>query len=261
VRGILQQLIRRNRRESAYDLVHLSQRKGKWHFPSFTLFTFISDIADNSSQHAHPCFKHYSSSGQMWLWANVFLGKCLSGQMSFWADVLLGKRLLGKCLSGQMSFWANVFLGKRLMGKCLSRQMSFWANNFWANVHLGKCLSGQMASGQLSSGQMSLGKCLWPNVVWANVGSLCRGCGILRPQSLEITIACSSNWLYFNSRQPGLTVRWNVGIVESWDLKVSRFRWLAVLTDCTVALADWAKCLLCNVWIVESWDFKVLRFR
>jgi hypothetical protein len=111
--------------------------------------------------HAHPCFKHYSFSGQMSFWANVFLGKCLSAQMSFWANVFLGKCLLGKCLSGQMSFWANVSLGK-----CLSGQMSFWANvfgqmSFWANVFLGKCLSGQMSSGQMSFwANVFLGKCL-----------------------------------------------------------------------------------------------------
>jgi hypothetical protein len=50
------------------------------------------------------------------IWANVFLGKCLSGQMSFWAN----------------AFWANVFL----------------ANVFWANVVLGKCRSGQMSLGK-----------------------------------------------------------------------------------------------------------------
>jgi hypothetical protein len=45
------------------------------------------------------------SSGQMYVWANVFLGKCLSGQMPFWANVFLGKCLLSKCLSWQMSVW------------------------------------------------------------------------------------------------------------------------------------------------------------
>jgi hypothetical protein len=143
--------------------------KEKWHFPSFTLFMFVSDIADNLSQHAHPFFKHYSSSGQMSLWANDCLGKCLSGQMSlcanvFWANVFLGKRPFGQMSSGQMSFWANVFLGKRLlgkrlMGKCPSGQMSFWANVFWAdvfwaNVVLGKRLWANV-SGQMSFGQMS----------------------------------------------------------------------------------------------------------
>jgi hypothetical protein len=97
----------------------------------------------------HSTHTHASSTihllGQMSLWANVFLDKCLSGQISFWANVLLGKCLLGKCLSGQTSFWANVFLGKCLLGKCLSGQMFFWANAFWANVHPGKCLYGQMS--------------------------------------------------------------------------------------------------------------------
>jgi hypothetical protein len=118
--------------------------------PSFALFTFISDVADNSSQHAHPCFKHYSSSGQLSLWANVFRGKRLFGQIS----------------SGQMSFWANVFLGKHLlgkplMGKCPSGQMSFWANVFWADVFWANVVLGQM----------SLGKCLWANVLLTNVVS------------------------------------------------------------------------------------------
>jgi hypothetical protein len=119
-----------------------------------TIYVYIWD-AENSSRHAHPCFKHYSSSGQMSFWADVLrgkclLGKCLSGQMSFWANVLLGKCLI----SGQMSFWANVFCAdvfwaNVVLGKCL-----------WANVYLGKCLSGQMSSVQMSSGQMSF---------WANV--------------------------------------------------------------------------------------------
>jgi hypothetical protein len=153
VRGILRQLMRR---------IGHAKGKQKWHFLSFALFTFISDIADNSSQHAHPCFEHYSSSGQMFLWVNVFLDKCLSGQMSFWANVFranvfLGKCLLGKCPSGQMSFWANFFcMGKRLLGKCPSGQMSFWANVFWANIFWANVVRG---------------KCLWANVVWANVGS------------------------------------------------------------------------------------------
>jgi hypothetical protein len=145
VGGILRQLVRRIRHKYACNLVHLSKRKAKMTFPLILTikFTFISDNAANSSQHAHPCFKHYSS----------------SGQMSFWADVLLGKCLLRKCLSGQTSFWANVRLGKCLLGKCLSGQMSFWANVFWANVlwanvHLGKCLSGQM-----SLGKCCMGKC------------------------------------------------------------------------------------------------------
>jgi hypothetical protein len=81
---------------------------------------FISNIADNLSQHAHPCFKHYSSS-----WANVLVGKCLSGQMSFGANVFLGR-----CPSGQMSFWANVLLGKNSSGQVSSGQMSFWATVF-----------------------------------------------------------------------------------------------------------------------------------
>jgi hypothetical protein len=141
-------------------------------------YMILQTIQHNT--HAHPCFKHYSSSGQMALWANVFLGKCLSGQMSFWANVFLGKCLsgqmsfcpyvfLGKCLSGQtssgqMSFLANVFLGKCHLGKCPSGQMSFWANVFWANVFwanvfwanvlLGKCLWANV-SGQMSYGQMS----------------------------------------------------------------------------------------------------------
>jgi hypothetical protein len=50
------------------------------------------------------------------VWANVFLGKCLSGQSSFWANVPLGKCLLGKCLSGQMSFWANEFYSRLAIG-------------------------------------------------------------------------------------------------------------------------------------------------
>jgi hypothetical protein len=78
------------------------------------------------------------------IWANVFLGNCLSGQMSFWANVFLGN-----CLSGQMSFWANVVWAN-----------VFWANVFWANVFLGKRLFGQTLSGQMSP---------WANVVWANV--------------------------------------------------------------------------------------------
>jgi hypothetical protein len=166
VREILPYLVRRIGHKSAYNLVHLSQRKAKLTFPLIhTIHVYTSDIADNSSQYAHLCFKHYSSSGQTSLCTNVFLGRCLSGRMSFWANVLLGKCLLGKCPSGQMSFWANVLLGKCLLGKCLSGQMSFWANVLWANalcanVHLGKCLSGHMSSGQMSSGQMSF---------WANV--------------------------------------------------------------------------------------------
>jgi hypothetical protein len=42
------------------------------------IFTFICNISDNSTQHAHSCFKHY-----LFSWANVLVGKCLSGQMSF----------------------------------------------------------------------------------------------------------------------------------------------------------------------------------
>jgi hypothetical protein len=91
---------------------------------------------------------------QMFFWANVFLGKCLSGQMSFWANV----------------FWANVFLGKRHSG-----HTSFWANVFWANVFLGKCLSGQTSSGKrlmgkCPSGQMSFWvSVFWADIFWANV--------------------------------------------------------------------------------------------
>jgi hypothetical protein len=100
------------------------------------------------------------SSGQMsfWgtiIWANVFLGKCLSGQLSFWANVFLGK-----CLSGQLSFWANVFLGKRPCGQTSSGQMSFWTNVFLANVLLGNFFLGKCLSEQMS---------FWANVVWANV--------------------------------------------------------------------------------------------
>jgi hypothetical protein len=97
-----------------------------------------------SSDAIRRCDSHYTSSGQMSLWANVFLadvflGKCLSGQKSFWANVFWAKVFLGKCPAGQTSFWANVFwtnvfLGKRCMGKCPSEQMSFWANVFWVNV-------------------------------------------------------------------------------------------------------------------------------
>jgi hypothetical protein len=108
--------------------------------------------------------------GQMSLWANVFLGKCLSGQtssgqISFRVNVLLGKRflkvrfhhhilatnLLTNSPHKQMSDICVLFVSQRcvFLGKCLSGQMSFWANAvpgkyLWANV------SWQMMYGQIS---------------------------------------------------------------------------------------------------------------
>jgi hypothetical protein len=40
----------------------------------------------------------------------------------------------GQMSSGQMYSWANVFMGKCLYGQMLSGQMSPWANVEWANV-------------------------------------------------------------------------------------------------------------------------------
>jgi hypothetical protein len=71
-------------------------------------------------------------------------GQMSSGQIYFWANVFLGKCCLGK----SNVVWANVFLGKCLSGQTLSRQMSPWANVVWANV-----------SGQMSLGKCRLGKC------------------------------------------------------------------------------------------------------
>jgi hypothetical protein len=59
--------------------------------------------------------------GQMFIWANVFLDKCLSGETSSW-----------QMSSGQISFCANVS-AQMSPRKCL-----------WANV------SGQMSWGQMT---------------------------------------------------------------------------------------------------------------
>jgi hypothetical protein len=108
----------------------------------------------------HPCFKHYSSSRQMPLWAIALVVKCLSGKMSFWANVFLGKCPLGQMSSGQIYFWANVLLGKHPSRQTSSGQMYFWANVFLGKHRLGKRIMGKWPSGQMS---------FWANVFWADV--------------------------------------------------------------------------------------------
>jgi hypothetical protein len=155
VHGILRQFVCRIGHESAYDLVHLSQKKAKITFPLIRTIHVYTRYCRQLGTTCTPMLQ-----ALFIFWANDLVGKCLSGEMSFWANVFLGKcpfwqTSSGPILSGQMSFWANV-----LLGKCLSGQMSFWANVLWANVFLGRCLSGQMSSGQTFYGQMT---------IWANV--------------------------------------------------------------------------------------------
>ena len=68
------------------------------------------------------------------------------GQMFLWSNVKIVKCLFGQILNGKICVWPNV-----CMVICLLGQMFFWPNFVWSNVHMvnlfGYILHGQMFLG------------------------------------------------------------------------------------------------------------------